>query len=468
MKTFKILGFILLILSMGMIQSCEEKPEMKGKVDFSVLLSDGTLKSALSDSIDDNGNYIDSTLSWHLLVSIISVDGSVVLEDEIIPLYAFGSGFVSEKIELRTGEYLLEKFMVIGPQGDVIYAAPVEGSPKAYLVNDPLPVEFAVRPNQVSHVSPEVLYVGNSNPGEFGYASFSFTVVKPVIAYVMAVDDNPLYERPSVVIPAVMTLYAPDGWTHTYKLRAGVNQILVKSGYEYFKVIVENPDYRPYEGEIRTKQLMNSTEDNPVIFNLYQSAEMMLVLQPGPDRGKDAMITDLNNNVNYGDHPFFEASFLSEPILTVMRTKQSLIQFNVNDLPKGARITKVTLTLWFESILWDTLYSDLDNTLFADQMLVLQQIVEPWEEHEVTWENQPSTIEANQVFIPMWDALSANVRTYDVTSLFVPMQEIAAPNYGMMFKIYGDNPYPGGKQFLSSDFDIPEMRPKLTVYYTIL
>lgn len=467
MKTFKLIGLAIVLLTTGFLQSCEEKPELKGKVDFAISISsDDMLKSLHSDStiITDPPEPGDF---WHILVTIVSVNGDVILEDEMIPLYSFGSGFVSEKIELKTGEYLLEKFMVIGPYGDVVYAAPLEGSPKAYLVNDPLPIEFGIRPEQVSHISPEVLPVGNSNPGEFGYASFSFNVVRPILAYVMAVDDNPLYMRPSVVIPAEMTLYAKDGWSYSYKLRAGVNKILVKSGYEIFKVIVKNPDYPPYEGEIRAKELMNSSEDNPVIFNLANNQPMRLVLQPGADRGKDAMITDLNPERNFGNHPYFEASFITEDVLTVMRTKSSLIQFNLNELPKSARIQKVLLTLAFENMIWDTLWEGLDNYMIIDQQLVLQQIVEPWEEYKVTWNNQPETIEANQVFIPIWDEYSSNFRTYDVTSLFVPYQEIAAPNYGMMLKIAHENYYPGGWQFVSSDYHIKEMLPKLTIMYTL-
>ena len=465
MKTIKLLGLALIVLSAGLMQSCEEKPEVKGKVDFSISLSEDDMKKSVNE--DGESDIIAPDFGWHLLVSIYSVDGSVVMEDEIIPLYGFGSGYVSEKIELKVGEYFLEKFMVIGPYGDVIYAAPLEGSPKAHLVNDPLPIEFMVHPEQVSHVSPEVLLVGNSNPGEFGYASFSFSVVKPIVAYVMAVDDNGLTMRPSVAVEAVLSLYARDGWMHDYKLRAGVNKILVKSGYEYFKVIVENPDYPPYEGEIKARELMNSSEDNPVIFNLSQEPMHMLVLQPGPERGKDAMITDLNPDKNFGNHPYFEASFMTEPVLTVMRTKRSLIHFNMEGLPKSARIKKVHLTLAFETMIWDSLNTELDWFMIPEQQLVLQQIVEPWKEEGVTWGNQPETIEANQVFIPVYDEMNSNFRTYDVTSLYVPYQEIAAPNYGMMLRTVDYTDYPGGWKFVSSDYKREEMRPKLTVYYSL-
>jgi hypothetical protein len=466
MKAIQAIILVMLFLAAGMVQSCEEKPEVKGKIDFSLSFDAGELlKSVVTDSSDVSDDTIIPANFWQLMVTIVSVDGEVVMEDERIPLFAFGSQFVSEKIELKAGEYLLEKFMVIGPYGNVVYAAPLEGSPKAYLVNRPLPLNFIVKPEQVSHISPEVLRVMNSTPADFGYATFSFNVVRPVIGYVMVVHNDSLSMRPSAAIPAKMVLKARDGWMHEYRLRAGVNKILVKPGYEWYKVMVKNPDYPPYTGEIAAKRLRNSSEERPVVFELGDAAYHQLLLQPGPERGKDAMITDLDPERNFGDHPYFEASFLTEPVLTVMRTKSSLIEFYLNDLPKSATIHKVLLTLSIENMMWDSSVAVAENEDYNRKYIALQQIIEPWEEYKVTWHNQPSTTDANQVIIPLYDIYSNMKRRFDVTSIFV--NELDIPNYGMMLKVIADNPYPGGWQFASSDYKIPGMRPELTVLYTL-
>ncbi len=450
------------------LPSCENtKDELEGKVEFSVSFSDDNLlKSFQADSIGPDGVPIDEYISWHLLVSIVTESGEMVLDNEIIPLFSFGDAFVSERLSLKVGKYALKKFMVIDPYGNVKFASPLIGSDLAYLVNQPLPLRFEILPEEVNHLVPEVLVVMDNNPEDFGYASFGFQVVEPIVAYVMVVDDNPLYMRPSMSIPAVLSLYARDGWHYDYKLTEGVNKILIKSGYEFFKVIVRSSDYHVCEIEKSVSEFMNSSEDNPLVFNIGKTNLLSLVLQPDSEGGKDAMITDLESDKNFGDHPLFEASFITEPVLTVMRTKQSLIQFKLGSLPEGARIESVFLTLTFENIIWDSLWTTgLDDFMIRDQGLVLQQIVEPWEEYEVSWENQPKTIDANQVFIPIWDEFSSNIRTYDVTSLFVPIEEIAAPNYGMMFKHLHDNSFPGGWAFASSDHSVEEMRPKLTVKY---
>jgi hypothetical protein len=152
-----------------------------------------------------------------------------------------------------------------------------------------------------------------------------------------------------------------------------------------------------------------------------------------------------------------------------MRTKWSLVHFDLSVLPKSARIRNVTLQLHFEQPLWDSLYvSELDDFMLWNDSLVFQQIIEPWDEHEVNWENQPQTIKANQVIVPPNPQLSTNMRSYDVSSLFVPVQEIAAPNHGFMFKHPElSNPAPGGLKFASSDYPVKEMRPRLVVKYEV-
>jgi hypothetical protein len=71
-----------------------------------------------------------------------------------VPIYTFGTGFVSEKVEIRTGEFKLTKFMVINPSGAVVYAAPMAGSPLAYLSTKPLPMNFSILSDQVTTVLP--------------------------------------------------------------------------------------------------------------------------------------------------------------------------------------------------------------------------------------------------------------------------------------------------------------------------
>ncbi|MGC9344497.1 MAG: hypothetical protein ACP5E3_17460, partial [Bacteroidales bacterium] len=158
MKIIKILSLTLLSAFLLFFYSCERMNEdQKGKIEFSLSIDSDQLKSyAIPDTSRDDIYY-----SWHILISVMNENGEYVFEDEIIPLISFGNEFITGKIEMETGSYQLTRFMVVGPEGNVIYAAPREGSPKAFLVDRPLPINFKVRPGDVTRVSPEVLKVGD-------------------------------------------------------------------------------------------------------------------------------------------------------------------------------------------------------------------------------------------------------------------------------------------------------------------
>ena len=96
---------------------------------------------------------------------------------------------------------------------------------------------------------------------------------------------------------------------------------------------------------------------------------------------------------------------------------------------------------------------------------MLQQIIEPWEEGKVTWNTQPKTIEAGQVFIAPF-IRNVNFIDIDVTKLIFPMTASALPNYGMLFKLWPDEKFPGFR-FASGDYADPKMRPQLIITYNL-
>lgn len=475
--TYKILGILVLALAAGGFHSCEklEQPvDATGTFELSVSFEETGLKS---DGVPDSLGFS----RFHALLTILGPDSLPVMEDELLPLYKFGDAFWSEKIELKRGHYFLMKFMIVNPEGEVIFAAPLRGSPKAYLVKKPLPIGFNIKPDETTRLSPEVLPVHGEPPSEFGYSTFSFSVVKPLPFFIGVVIDNPMIMDPttSAVAPsrfteAALSVYHPDGWHHDFWLQAKVNRVVIRGGAKYYKFIIEKKGFEPVRMEIPAEKLMATSQDNPLIVKI--GPEMFkLVLQPDPDHGIDAMVTTADPDGNFGKHPFFEAMWRSDSLLTVMNESRSLIRFRPTGLPKSAIIKKVTLTLFYRvPVPWplDTVFATANtqiyDTVYPDIVkygAVLQQIVEPWEEHEVTWDKQPKTIEANQVYIRPF-VINANFISIDVTRMYVPLQEIAAPNYGMMLRLVDKNQFPGFR-FLSSDINEDRMRPMLTIYYSL-
>ena len=467
MKTsIRLIYFLIVILSVTGLSSCKKDvvDDGIGTIEFSMNLPDNVsqAKSAGSDSL---------VVSYQLLISVEDAKGNPIMSDKLIPLYPFGSGFVSAKVEIKNGEFRLTKFMVMNPSGAIVYAAPVAGSPNAYLTNKPLPIPFNIFPEKVTTLAPEVLAVGDQSPAAFGYATFGVQIIKPLEFWTMCVIgfDNPMIMAPIQITTAKLTISNNNGWIYSFKLIAAVNHLVIRGGSENYTFLLEKEGYPSQKMQFTAKQLLETTKENPLILRIPPGTDPTQVfsVQPGPEQGKDAMISNLEPDKNFGDYKYFEATYLSESQLTVMRSNRSLIFFDLSTLPSGAKINKVVLRLVYEKPI------PFDETLFptvspatgiAWYGAVLQQIIEPWEENGVTWNKQPKTIEANQVFIPPF-IRSTNVLEIDVTKLFVSNLANPLPNHGILFRLWPADKFPGFR-FASSDYPEPSWRPKLNIQYT--
>jgi hypothetical protein len=404
-------------------------------------------------------------ISYQLMISVTDTKGNPVLTDKLIPLYTFGTGFSNARIEIKNGEYRLTKFMVINPSGAIVYATPLSGSPLAYLTNKPLPLTFNIFPAQVTNVLPEVLVVGDQPSSQFGYATFGAVIIKPLEFYTYCIIDNPLLMAPTVMTTAKLTISNNAGWMYSFNLTASVNHIIIRGGSENYTFGLEKEGYTAQKLQFTATQLSEATKEKPLILKFVTGTATSPVMnfQPGPDLGKDAMISDLEPDKNFGAHKYFEATYMSESSLTVMRTNNSLIWFDLSTLPKNSSIKKVVLKLSYDvPVPWDsTIFTPNATTKPGGR---LQQIIEPWEENGVTWNKQPKTTEVNQVYIAPF-VRNVNYIEVDVTGLFVSASATPLPNYGMMLKLYPNQKFKGFR-FVSSDFAEAAMRPKLTVQYT--
>jgi hypothetical protein len=467
-----------MVLTVISFVSCTKSPENfgNGTAEFAISLPGGSgqLKSA---------NLADTAATYQLMVSFTDLLGKPVITDKLIPLYAFGTSFVSEKLEIPAGDYKLVKFMVINPAGTVVYASPLIGSPMAYLANKPLPFVFNIVAAKVTQIIPEVLVVGNETPDKFGYATFGVQVIKPLTFWTAVVLDNPMIMAPSPLFTtARLTVWAKDGWHFTFNLVAGVNQLAIRGGSDVYTFSLEKEGYTPQKLQFTATQLLATTKEHPLYLKIPYNSEAVktLVLQPGPDAGKDAMISNLEPDKNFGTYKYFEATYLSESPLTVMRSNRSLIWFDLSQLPKPVIIKKVVLHLYYDlPLAWDsTIFArNTSGAAIIQPFGVLQQITKPWEENTVTWNNQPTSIETNQVIIYPF-IRNVNYIELDVTRLFLPVAISSAttdantvvptyvvPNYGMLFKLSANDKFHGFR-FASSDFPEATLRPKLTIQYT--
>jgi hypothetical protein len=256
MKTLiRFFSLIMLVAAAGIFHSCEKlNPDDPGKGTLEISLNDlpdfSLLKSATTDTADSSATVTDSSAgSFYILITLSDENGTIVLDDEMIPVFNFGGNYVSQRINLDAGKYSITKFMVINVNGKVIYASPLKGYPKSHLVDKSLPIGFSISMEKITRVIPEVLSVANESPEEFGYAAFGFQVRRIIPFYVMAVivDDNAVSVTSANRYPteALLTVLAQSGWQHRFKLEAGVTKVEIRGGSEYYTLVGEKDGYPP-------------------------------------------------------------------------------------------------------------------------------------------------------------------------------------------------------------------------------
>jgi hypothetical protein len=308
MKTLiKLTPIILVLIGAIGFSSCEKKNtdnSGRGKLEISLNLPDEASSSKSGAVTDSSG-----VVSHHLMISIEDIEGNNIMSDSLIPLYTFGTDFISEKVELKTGQYKLIKFMVINPSGEVVFAAPVEGSPLAYLVNRPLPLTFNIFPDQVTRIIPEVLAVGDHTPDQFGYANFGIQIIYPLHFWVICIIDNPLSMAPGLQITtAKLTVYAENDWHYTFNLEAATNHLIIRGGSSVYYFLLEKEGYIPQKMEFTARQLMTSTKENPLALKIpWDSTTInltrgLVAYYPFNGNANDASGNN-NNGTVYGPSP---------------------------------------------------------------------------------------------------------------------------------------------------------------------
>jgi hypothetical protein len=207
---------------------------VKGSVKFAVGAVSGVKSLAVADSTGDT----DTTKSYYsALVTIVNQNGTEIFSSYHISFFKFGDQYISENLSLEVGSYKLTQFIIF-KNGAAIYVTPLEGSERAQLVNNPLPVEFTVNVNSNTLLSPEVLAIGNNPPQAFGYASFNFSIIKTIFFKIIVFgDDSALYDTIPVSAHLEVSLNSDSAYSNVkvlnYPLISKINNIEVTESPNY-------------------------------------------------------------------------------------------------------------------------------------------------------------------------------------------------------------------------------------------
>ncbi|MCX6235913.1 MAG: DNRLRE domain-containing protein, partial [Bacteroidetes bacterium] len=186
--------------------------------------------------------------------------------------------------------------------------------------------------------------------------------------------------------------------------------------------------------------------------SVYLQTQTTIVLQPGPEDGKDVLLSTLDPDLNlYYDPDFCAVSwtFQGEPYIY-----RSLIEFNLSAIPAGATI--INASLYLSNNPNSTTNNGEHSSLSGSNESWLSRVTEEWGKYSVTWNNQPSVTEENRVYLP--NTLDPHQDfEVDVRQLIQDMIDNPASGHGFMYKLANEDGY-RCTIFASSDHPNPELR----------
>lgn len=199
-----------------------------------------------------------------ILISLEDSEGTEILSDESILLTSFGNSYVSASIELPIGDFRLTSFIVIDEFDQAIYVTPMEGSAKAYLVTNPLPIEFSVTEEEITTVTPEVLSLFEEvdpDPSEYGYGVFSFNVVDIFTIETAAIlDSDSSYISTSISVTGYDTNDEIILETVVNTESEASTPLDLLSGLEYYTFEVNETGYHSLSYSYQTTDLKNLSD----------------------------------------------------------------------------------------------------------------------------------------------------------------------------------------------------------------
>jgi len=268
---------ILFVAACSLFSSCNKNDISEEKGSGTITFNFDSGLKALSKTSDSNSKQdsLGEMNPFAIVISIVDNKGNSVVNTEQIPLYNMNGRYISKPISLKPGNYKLTDFLVIDAKGNVIYLTPKEGSPKAYLVNDPLPVDFGVFKDQVVNVPVEVLRNLGEDPKEFGYSTFTFNVVEVFNFYVSALVYSDSTQN-FILTNANITINKNSCLIYNNVMLPKTNIITLRKDYGIYSITIKKAGYEDYYTELTLANLLEYSSKplivvlNKTTFNFFE------------------------------------------------------------------------------------------------------------------------------------------------------------------------------------------------------
>ena len=246
-KSLPFQAIYLLVLLTVIVFSCdnEENGAQKGKVEFS-FRSKSSSKSGVGREASVSLRYV--------MITVEDLSGNKVYDRKKIELLTFGDTYLSEPVDFQPGNFVLTEFLVLDESSTIKYAAPIEGSPLANLVDDPLGIGFTISRDLVTKITPQVISTEGFTAPDFGYATFSFDIVNP-LTFNLAVFAYNSSMQNLELISSFLRVKGDTAHVLSQELSNVTTLIAVKDGYSSYQVNITKPGYQPYEKTFTAAEL---------------------------------------------------------------------------------------------------------------------------------------------------------------------------------------------------------------------
>lgn len=191
-------------------------------------------------------------------------------------------------------------------------------------------------------------------------------------------------------------------------------------------------------------------------------AQDTLIMQPGPEEGKDAMVWTYNiyaNGGNYIDYRAEEWTYGGVPF-----SSKSLLEFDLSYLHDSTEIYSVYLSLYYDPISPSNTNIIGHSQLSGSNEAYLSRIISPWREDEVNWATLPEVTPVNRVNLPASSNPYQDYTNIDITAMTLDALSDGHDFISIMIEMVVPQYY-RRLLFCSSDNPYEDKRPRLEIIY---
>jgi hypothetical protein len=165
MKSFRFEMGILLLPMMLLTSCLEDDSRDLEKVSL-------TFSFALKENKEGRATSAQLSAGASVLISVQMSTGELMLDQQEVAIHKDADGYVTAPLQLPAGNYRLVDFMVVGESGEILYAAPRQGSLLSQKTARSLPYNFVINSKETFDNRIAVLDTRTNTSKDFGYDSF--------------------------------------------------------------------------------------------------------------------------------------------------------------------------------------------------------------------------------------------------------------------------------------------------------